>query len=143
MIRKNGTGGPRATQDQHENNRARTGKCAERDTERHKNNKETLTRDRPRSQREAAGGGKRKAKAAEPGRQEERSKSHKNTQTETNSSRIQTSHRASRDDERRAAGLQEPPKHTQSKKLPQRDTNQPQGNQASPRKQDCSQEGED
>ena len=113
MIRKNGTGGPGATQDQHENNRARTGKCAERDTERHKNNKETPTRDRPRSQREAAGGGKRKAKAAEPGRQEKRSKSRKNTQAEPTPAGYKPA--TGRAVTTRGA-QQEPPKHTQSRK---------------------------
>ena len=70
---------------------------------------------RPRqTQREAAGGGKRKAKAAhEPGRQEKRSKSRKNTQAEPTPAGYKPA--TGRAVTTRGA-QQEPPKHTQSRK---------------------------
>ena len=64
-----GEGGPGATQDRHENNRAETGKGAVKDTKTHKQ-----TRRPRRARREATRSSKRKQTAAGTGRQEERSK---------------------------------------------------------------------
>ena len=106
VIRKNRTGGPGATQEQHENNTRTTEKeqekarKRERDTERHKTNKETPAdpaRGRRRRQKKSKG-------SARAGTTREAQQEPQKHTSRTNPSRIQTSHGASRDDARSAAG---------------------------------------